>query len=616
MAHLKSTESEVRDSRGFQIGRDGSGPTPASTVPTAAPTGIAPSTPTLTGVGIGVCLAANGSTRYSSLWNVGFSTGEALLDSLIAIAGIAVFAAFVLLGRPKVHERLWLVAALGVVSSVGTVALAVGGSEGWTSSLGGTTLPGVASVASELSLFLLAAYASFCLAQEVLFSARAFCLGLVVAGSVQLLAAVLPSPVALVIVCPLALVSAGILIALVTRINRDARWLETLSDKDRASLQVVHPARRDGGVVGVSAGAGGGATVRVGGGEIGLGCGSDTKRGSDLGPGGGIGRGSGIGRATVPFLLLNASVIMLSIMMSTIHSRWIPIQDGAAMSLAIQMCAGFGLAVTGFALSRGIRKILRKSQLDALFLLVISVALLGVYLSTLQGSLLLFSVLPLNVVYACLMLFIWVVPALAPSKAPAAVSAAPASTGAASVAPGAARAASPDDRAKYLLGLSLFLVKRLGVLFGTALATGIAASGTDDPGDALLNVLVAVLTLVVCALYYVKSSANGGQDAPAAEGAQAGKAGAGVDPLVEFGRAHRLTGREQDVLAYLAKGRTAAHISNKLDISEATVRTHIMHIYQKTGVSSQQDLMDAVEAAEEAGASEAAGRDGRAGQAG
>ena len=277
--------------------------------------------------------------------------------------------------------------------------------------------------------------------------------------------------------------------------------------------------------------------------------------------------------------------------------------------------------MTGFALSRGIRKILRKSQLDALFLLVISVALLGVYLSTLQGSLLLFSVLPLNVVYACLMLFIWVVPALAPVRVPAAVSAAavsaaPASTGAASVAPGAARAASPDDRAKYLLGLSLFLVKRLGVLFGTALATGIAASGTDDPGDALLNVLVAVLTLVVCALYYVKSSANGGQDAPAAEGAQAGKAGAGVDPLVEFGRAHRLTGREQDVLAYLAKGRTAAHISNKLDISEATVRTHIMHIYQKTGVSSQQDLMDAVEAAEEAGASEAAGRDGRAGQAG
>ena len=607
MAHLKSTESEARDSRGFQIGRDGSGPTPASTVPTAAPTGIAPSTPTLTGVGIGACLAANGSTRYSSLWNVGFSTGEALLDSLIAIAGIAVFAAFVLLERPKVHERLWLVAALGVVSSVGTVALAVGGSEGWTSSLGassfgGIALPGIASVASELSLFLLAAYASFCLAQEVLFSARAFCLGLVVAGSVQLLAAVLPSPVALVIVCPLALVSASILIALVMRINRDARWLETLSDKGRASLQVAHPARRDGGVVGVSAGAGGG--IRAVGGEVGLGC------------GGGIGRGSEIGRVTAPFLLLNASVLMVSIMMSTIHSRWIPIQDGAAMSVAIQMCAGFGLAVTGFALSRGIRKILRKSQLDALFLLVISVALLGVYLSTLQGSLLLFSVLPLNVVYACLMLFIWVVPALAPARAPAAVSATPASTGVASVATGTARAASPGDRAKYLLGLSLFLVKRLGVLFGTALATGIAASGTGDPDEALLNVLVAVLTLVVCALYYVKSSANGGQDAPAAEGARAGKAGAGVDPLVEFGRAHWLTGREQDVLVYLAKGRTAAHISNKLDISEATVRTHIMHIYQKTGVSSQQDLMDAVEAAEEAGASETVGRGGRTGQAG
>lgn len=59
-----------------------------------------------------------------------------------------------------------------------------------------------------------------------------------------------------------------------------------------------------------------------------------------------------------------------------------------------------------------------------------------------------------------------------------------------------------------------------------------------------------------------------------------------------------LTARERDVLALLAQGRTQGVIARKLGISEGTVHTHIIHVYQKTGVHSQQELIDAVEASD------------------
>ena len=56
-----------------------------------------------------------------------------------------------------------------------------------------------------------------------------------------------------------------------------------------------------------------------------------------------------------------------------------------------------------------------------------------------------------------------------------------------------------------------------------------------------------------------------------------------------------LTKREMDVFRLLARGRNNEYISNKLFISRATTKTHIYHIYAKTGVNSQQDLINFVE---------------------
>jgi DNA-binding NarL/FixJ family response regulator len=49
----------------------------------------------------------------------------------------------------------------------------------------------------------------------------------------------------------------------------------------------------------------------------------------------------------------------------------------------------------------------------------------------------------------------------------------------------------------------------------------------------------------------------------------------------------RLTPRQNDLLRLLAAGHTNTQIARRLGISEATVRTHLEHIYARLGVSSR-----------------------------
>ena len=53
--------------------------------------------------------------------------------------------------------------------------------------------------------------------------------------------------------------------------------------------------------------------------------------------------------------------------------------------------------------------------------------------------------------------------------------------------------------------------------------------------------------------------------------------------------------RERDVFMILVRGRNCAYIANELHIAESTVKSHIKSIYRKTGVHSQQELLDAID---------------------
>lgn len=62
-----------------------------------------------------------------------------------------------------------------------------------------------------------------------------------------------------------------------------------------------------------------------------------------------------------------------------------------------------------------------------------------------------------------------------------------------------------------------------------------------------------------------------------------------------FAARYKLTDRETEVLAFLARGRTLKVIAEKLVISKGTAGTHIANVYRKTDVHSQQDLIDLFE---------------------
>lgn len=62
-----------------------------------------------------------------------------------------------------------------------------------------------------------------------------------------------------------------------------------------------------------------------------------------------------------------------------------------------------------------------------------------------------------------------------------------------------------------------------------------------------------------------------------------------------IGSEYGLTPREIEILVPLSKGRNRSVIGDQLLLSPNTVKTHIRNIYQKTGIHSQQELIDLVE---------------------
>ena len=62
----------------------------------------------------------------------------------------------------------------------------------------------------------------------------------------------------------------------------------------------------------------------------------------------------------------------------------------------------------------------------------------------------------------------------------------------------------------------------------------------------------------------------------------------------EFG----LTNREVEVCLLLLQGRSLPYIQKELSIARGTANTHLRHIYEKVGVHTRQELIDAVKASE------------------
>ena len=88
--------------------------------------------------------------------------------------------------------------------------------------------------------------------------------------------------------------------------------------------------------------------------------------------------------------------------------------------------------------------------------------------------------------------------------------------------------------------------------------------------------------------------------APAAAGKHPPTAAAGVflvDPTVEggsaesFARAYRLTPSESRLVGHIIAGRGLVEAAERLSIAMPTARTHLQHIFSKTGTGNQTELV-------------------------
>ena len=69
--------------------------------------------------------------------------------------------------------------------------------------------------------------------------------------------------------------------------------------------------------------------------------------------------------------------------------------------------------------------------------------------------------------------------------------------------------------------------------------------------------------------------------------------------LAAFAQAHQLTPRERDVLRYWVMGRQLAYVADTLGVAKNTAKTHVLHIYQKSGAKNKEELMRLFDAGEE-----------------
>lgn len=140
------------------------------------------------------------------------------------------------------------------------------------------------------------------------------------------------------------------------------------------------------------------------------------------------------------------------------------------------------------------------------------------------------------------------------------------------------------------------------LVFSTAVLLFCAASFAGQSfasvlDDDLVHVAVTVTTtlyaFVMVLSSYVRRTRDlawtGEQDAEAVHAETAPEQN--VDRIALLAAEHKLTAREQEILAYLAEGHSGAYISDVLFISPNTVRTHIHNIYRKLDVSSREDIL-------------------------
>ena len=270
-----------------------------------------------------------------------------------------------------------------------------------------------------------------------------------------------------------------------------------------------------------------------------------------------------------PFWEYCISIALLEVLLIALHSTVMVTQDRGDASFVIQMTSGVGTLLAG-ALFYALLRYLQETEFLELFrILVLPLVLVALYVSALFGaSGVPLYLIPLAVAYSILLLFVWTVPRnYRKGNAPFVFTC----------------IAYLSYRAGWALGVYGIMI--LPDRYGDLLSTGIVL--------AVFSILL--VSSAVRLLQFRRNSAQRLNKAKEAVDLQANTDIAFAEACSRVANRYQLTPREGEVLVLLARGRNARHIAEALIISDGTARTHIMHIYQKMELNSQQVLMDIVD---------------------
>ncbi len=157
-----------------------------------------------------------------------------------------------------------------------------------------------------------------------------------------------------------------------------------------------------------------------------------------------------------------------------------------------------------------------------------------------------------------------------------------------------------------LLFSTVMIVTNLAQLAGTLV--GFLNADTFRQGDLTLTTvaLVSVYLLLMAAIVLFRNRGVAMSDAAAHNDEMPPESDRAITPeealakrCTELSDSYRFTPRENDIFFLLAQGYTMPAISERLFVSENTVKSHVKRIYQKLGIHSRSELLDLVNEAGE-----------------
>ena len=144
--------------------------------------------------------------------------------------------------------------------------------------------------------------------------------------------------------------------------------------------------------------------------------------------------------------------------------------------------------------------------------------------------------------------------------------------------------------ALWLFGM-LRVIDYLGLVLGSVTG-GFVGAGASGAIETVAPWLVFSVVLLLSAYVLAQRSVFSDWDV-ATDGSEEGGAEEPRRGMVaEVGDMYGLTKREEEILVLLLRGRSVASVAEDLFIAPGTVKAHVQHIYQKTGVHSRAELVE------------------------